>query len=139
MTAVQSTFSPSSLNCFDNCPKQYHFRYVEKIQVETEGVEAFVGKRVHEILERLYTFVADGKVPSLERVLHRFHENWEAQFDAERIRIVRSGMEPTDYRQSGVRCWRTRRRARPCAQRPRPTNRSKDRSRARAQRARPRS
>jgi len=104
MTSVQSTFSPSSLNCFDNCPKQYHFRYVEKRKIETEGVEAFVGKRVHEILERLYRFVADGKVPSLERVLHRYHQLWEEQYDGERIRIVRSGTEASEYRANGVRC-----------------------------------
>ena len=68
---MQDTFSHSSLNCFETCPKQYHFRYVEKIPVDLEGIEAFMGKRVHEDLERLYLFDAEGKVPSLDRVLYR--------------------------------------------------------------------
>lgn len=104
MAAVQRTFSPSSLSCFEKCPKQYWFRYVERVPVESEGIEAFVGKRVHEILERLYQFVGEGRVPSLERVLHRYHQNWEARFDPERIRIVRSDTEVESYRRMGARC-----------------------------------
>jgi putative RecB family exonuclease len=104
MAAVQNTFSPSSLSCFENCPKQYWFRYVEKAPVDTEGIEAFVGKRVHEILERLYRFVGEGLVPSLERVLYRYHQNWAAAFDPGRIRIVRVGTEAAHYRRHGARC-----------------------------------
>jgi putative RecB family exonuclease len=63
-----------------------------------------VGKRVHEILERLYLFVAEGKIPSLERVLSRYRQNWEERFDADRIRIVRSGTDPGFYRSNGARC-----------------------------------
>ena len=58
-------YSHSRLSSFDNCPKQFHFRYVLKIPSETESIEAFLGKRVHEVLERLYVFVRDGRVPSL--------------------------------------------------------------------------
>lgn len=100
---MQSTFSPSSLSCFENCPKQYHFRYVEPIDVEHEGIEAFVGKRVHEVLERLYDFVGKGMLPSLARVIWRYHQNFEAQFDAARVRIVREGTEPEWYRAAGAR------------------------------------
>ncbi len=100
---MQSTFSPSSLSCFENCPKQYYFRYVEPIEVDQEGIEAFVGKRVHEVLERLYRFVADGMVPTLARVLWRYHQNFAEQFDAARVRIVREGTEPDWYRAAGAR------------------------------------
>ncbi len=101
---MQETFSHSSLSCFETCPKQYHFRYIEKIRVDLDGIEAFMGKQVHEILERLYLFVAEGKVPSLERVLSRYRQNWEERFDSDRIRIVRSGTEPGFYRGNGARC-----------------------------------
>jgi putative RecB family exonuclease len=100
---VQSTFSPSSLSCFDNCPKQYHFRYVEPLEVDQEGIEAFVGKRVHEVLERLYRFVLEGMMPSLARVIWRYHQNFAAQFDAARVRVVREGTEPLWYRSVGER------------------------------------
>jgi putative RecB family exonuclease len=101
---VQETFSHSSLSCFETCPKQYHFRYVEKIRVDLEGIEAFMGKLVHEVLERLYLFVTEGKVPSLDRVLSRYQQNWEERFDGDRIRIVRSGTGPDFYRRNGARC-----------------------------------
>jgi putative RecB family exonuclease len=101
---VQSTFSHSSLGSFENCPRQYWFRYVAKVTVETESIEAFVGKRVHEILERLYRFVGRGMVPSLERVLWRYNQTWDENFDAERVRIERTGTEPDFYRSHGERC-----------------------------------
>ncbi len=47
-------YSHSRLSTFEDCPKRFEYRYVLKIPTETEGIEAFVGKRVHEILERLY-------------------------------------------------------------------------------------
>jgi putative RecB family exonuclease len=100
---VQSVFSPSSLNCFENCPRQYAFRYVEKIEIESEGIEAFVGKRVHEILERLYQFVGRGLLPSLPKVIARYHVNFDALFDAARIRITREGTPADFYRDAGSR------------------------------------
>jgi len=100
---VQKTFSPSSLNCFENCPRQYYFRYVEKIPIESEGIEAFVGKRVHEVLERLYEFVDRGMVPSLPRVIYRYQMFWEEHFNADRLRIVRKENSIEDYRADGIR------------------------------------
>ncbi len=100
---MQKTFSPSSLNCFENCPRQYYYRYVEKVPVDTEGIEAFVGKRVHEVLERLYGFVERGMVPSLPRVIYRYHMFWQEHFDAEKLRIVRREMGFVDYRADGVK------------------------------------
>jgi putative RecB family exonuclease len=100
---VQETFSPSSLSCFENCPKQYHFRYIEPLEVDQEGIEAFVGKRVHEVLERLYRFVAEGLVPSLPKVIWRYQQNFEEQFDPDRVRIVREGTDVDFYRAAGAR------------------------------------
>jgi putative RecB family exonuclease len=100
---VQDTFSPSSLSCFENCPKQYQFRYVEPLAVDQEGIEAFVGKRVHEVLERLYRFVAEGLVPSREKVIWRYQQNFEARFDPARVRIVREGTDIGWYRAAGAR------------------------------------
>jgi putative RecB family exonuclease len=101
---VQRVFSHSSLSSFETCPKKYQLRYLLKVPVESESIEAFVGKRVHEVLERLYQFTARGMVPSLERVLRRFRANWDEQYDAGRLRIVRSELAPEDYLRSGERC-----------------------------------
>lgn len=100
---MQKTFSPSSLGCFEKCPKQYWFRYIAKIPVDSEGIEAFVGKRVHEVLERLYLFVEDGLVPSIEKVVYRYHQLFDELYDEKRIRIVRDDTDASFYRQNGVR------------------------------------
>lgn len=104
-SAVQSTFSPSSLNTFEKCPKQYHFRYVLKLPVSGESIEAFVGKRVHEVLEKLYRFVGDhGKPPTFDQVQRRYRQNFESQFDAAQVRIVRSENGRDYYFENGARC-----------------------------------
>jgi putative RecB family exonuclease len=97
-------YSHSRINCFENCPKQFHFRYVLQLPQETEGIEAFVGKRVHEVLERLYEFVGQDRIPQLPRVLNRYEQLWEAEYDADRVRIVREGVPVSFYKDLGVRC-----------------------------------
>jgi len=97
-------YSHSRLSSFENCPKQFQFRYVLKIPAESEGVEAFVGKRVHEVFERLYEFVDRGQVPPLEKVVRRYYEIFDHHYDASRIRIVKKGFDTDFYRDMGARC-----------------------------------
>jgi putative RecB family exonuclease len=101
---VPTVYSHSRLSSFENCPKQFHYRYVERRAVDTEGIEAFVGKRVHEVLERLNQFVERGLVPSLAKVVGRFRAEWERHFDPGRVRIVRAENPPEVYRENGERC-----------------------------------
>tara|TARA_Y100000590_G_scaffold373354_1_gene436995 strand:+ start:7427 stop:8317 length:891 start_codon:yes stop_codon:yes gene_type:complete len=102
-SSVQDVFSHSSLSSYENCPRKYAFRYIEKIQVDTEGIEAFVGKRVHEILERLYQFVDDGVVPPLPQVLKRYEANFDDAYNPEKIRIVRNNLSISHYRAMGAK------------------------------------
>ncbi|MFO0689003.1 MAG: PD-(D/E)XK nuclease family protein [Myxococcota bacterium] len=99
-------FSHSRISSFENCPKQFEFRYVQKIESETESIEAFVGKRVHEVFERLYQFAGRGQLPGVEKVVDRYHKLWEEAYDAERVRIVREGATLGFYRALGERCVR---------------------------------
>lgn len=99
-------FSHSRIASFENCPKQFEFRYVQKIASETESIEAFVGKRVHEVLERLYLFAGRGLLPGLEKVVDRYHALWDEAYDPERVRIVREGATLASYRALGERCVR---------------------------------
>ena len=99
-------YSHSRLSSFENCPKQFEFRYIQKIPSETEGIEAFVGKRVHEILERLYLFVGRGQIPGVEKVIDRYQKLWEETYDADRVRIVREGTPLSYYRELGESCLR---------------------------------
>src|SRR3989304_381130 len=48
------TYSHSQLSTYETCPHQYRLAYIDKIKVETEGIEAFMGSRAHETMEKLY-------------------------------------------------------------------------------------
>jgi putative RecB family exonuclease len=100
----KNVFSHSRLATFEDCPKRFEYRYVLKIPAESEGIEAFVGKRVHEVLERLYLAAGRGQVPSLAKVLHRYDRLFEESYDAARIRIVRKDTPLEFYRSYGRRC-----------------------------------
>ena len=44
---MSEIYSHSRLSTFENCRKKFEFRYVLKLPEDSEGIEAFVGKRVH--------------------------------------------------------------------------------------------
>jgi putative RecB family exonuclease len=102
---LTTTYSHSRLSSFENCPKKFQYRYVLKIPAQSEGIEAFVGKRVHEILERLYVFVDQGMVPGIEKVVSRYHALYEEHVHPA-LRIVKADMTFDDYRKNGERCLR---------------------------------
>ncbi len=104
---MAQVYSHSRLKCFENCRKQFHFRYVLELPEEMEGIEAFVGKRVHEVLERLYLFVREGNLPGLPQVIHRYEQLWEETYDPARVRVVRTGTPASFYHKLGVRCLET--------------------------------
>jgi RecB family exonuclease len=101
---LATVYSHSRLSSFEKCKKQFFYRYVEKRPVETESIEAFVGKRVHAVIEKLNHFIGRGLVPSLPKVLARFRSDWDEQFDPDRVRTVRAENPPDFYRDNGERC-----------------------------------
>ncbi len=73
-------YSHSRLSAFEKCPLQYRFRYVDKIKRDVQGIEAFMGNRVHEVLERLYRDLLMSKRPSLDELVAQYHETWKEHF-----------------------------------------------------------
>jgi len=97
-------YSHSRLSSFENCPRQFKYRYVDQIKVDKEGVEAFMGKRVHEILERLYHHLArNGRPPSLGQVIERYRQDWTRSWH-DKIAIVRAENPKEYYLERGERC-----------------------------------
>ena len=101
---MSEIYSHSRLSSYEDCPKKFEYRYVLKLKRDTESIEGFVGKQVHEVLERLYGFTAQGKVPSLGRVIERFRIWWNERYDPVRVRIVRTENNADYYREIGERC-----------------------------------
>jgi len=71
-------YSHSRLSCFKQCPYKFKLKYLDKVEPEVEqSVEAFLGSRVHETLEKLYKDLEFHKVNSLEDLLCFLRSEWE--------------------------------------------------------------
>ena len=97
-------YSHSRLSAFENCPRKFQYRYLWKIPAEGESIEGFVGKCVHEVLERLHRAAESHGVPSLPKVLWRFQQMFAEAYDATRVRIAREGTPLDFYRALGEQC-----------------------------------
>jgi putative RecB family exonuclease len=97
-------YSHSRLSAFENCPRKFQYRYLLRLPAESESIEGFVGKRVHEVLERLHRVTGPAGVPSLPRVLFRFQQMFADAYDATRVRIAREGTPLDFYRAVGEQC-----------------------------------
>jgi putative RecB family exonuclease len=97
------TYSHSQLSTYETCPHQYKLAYIDKIKIETEGIEAFMGSRVHEALEKLHRDLKVTKLNNLEEILDYYHQNWEKNWN-EMIQIVRKDYSAEDYRRLGEKC-----------------------------------
>lgn len=99
------TYSHSQLSTYENCPQQYKFAYIDKIKIETEGIEAFMGTRVHEALEKLYRDLKVTKLNTLEELLDYYHQSWEKNWSGT-VQIIRKDYSAEDYRRLGEKCLR---------------------------------
>jgi putative RecB family exonuclease len=97
------TYSHSQLSTYETCPHQYKLAYIDKIEVETEGIEAFMGSRVHEALEKLYRDLKVTKLNTLEELLNFYHQSWEKNWN-DMIQIIRRDYSAEDYRRLGEKC-----------------------------------
>lgn len=99
-------YSHSRLNVFENCPRQFFFRYVAKLETdEEEGIEGFLGTLVHDALEKLYRDMMFGRVLSCDDLVGHFDQQWQRKYH-DGIVIVRAEFTAEDYRQVGEDCLR---------------------------------
>jgi putative RecB family exonuclease len=96
------TYSHSRLESYRQCPQKYKFSYIDEIKSETEGIEAFMGSRVHYALEKLYTNLRFEKAVTLEGVLEEYQKDWDAEWH-DGIVIVREEVGPAEYFKMGLR------------------------------------
>jgi len=103
--AAVATYSHSRLETFEKCPLKYQFKYVQEIEERTEFVEQFLGKRVHEALEKLHREQAAGKPPTLPELLAFLRQEWETDWN-ENVKIVRRGATEAEYARYAELCVR---------------------------------
>ena len=96
-------YSYSRIDCFEQCPRKYKFRYIEKPEIRiVEGIEAFMGKIVHEALEQCYRLVRWEKTVTCDELLAFYRRRWEESLPAD-VRIVRQEQTAEDYFKVGAR------------------------------------
>jgi putative RecB family exonuclease len=98
-------YSYSRISSFENCPLQYKLHYIDRITTEEEGVEAFMGSRVHETLEKLYKDLVLSKMNTVEELIESYNESWKKEWHDE-VFINRDDMTEEDYRKTGERAIR---------------------------------
>ncbi|MBU3957522.1 MAG: PD-(D/E)XK nuclease family protein, partial [Nanoarchaeota archaeon] len=95
-------FSHSRLSCFEQCPQKFKYKYIDKIETEIqESIEAFLGKRVHEALEKLYHDMRLERLRSLEEISEFFNSGWEKNWSG-KILMVRSN-NPETQKNMGIK------------------------------------
>ena len=96
-----TVYSHSRLSCFEQCPQKFKLQYIDKVETEEEQtVEAFLGIRVHESLEKLYRDLAHQKVDTLDELLAFFTDEWNANWTDDII-IVRQEYQAENYLNMG--------------------------------------
>jgi len=99
-------YSHSRLATFENCPLKYKFQYLDKLKKPEEAtVEAFLGSRVHEALEKLYKDQFFEKPNTLEDLIAFYKSEWEKNWTPQ-VRIVRKGLTQHHYFNYGAKCIR---------------------------------
>jgi putative RecB family exonuclease len=97
------TYSISRIGSFEQCPMKYKFRYIDKVKPEIPTtIEAFLGSRVHDALQKLYREKGKCTVMPLEWLLRYYNWIWDKKWE-DSILIVKVGKTQDDYRSEGER------------------------------------
>ncbi len=93
-------YSHSRLSTFEQCPQKFKFAYIDGLEREEETIEAFMGSRVHEALEKLYQDLRFQKLNSLQEVLDYYNLEWSKNWN-ENVKIVRSEYSTENFHKMG--------------------------------------
>ena len=97
-------YSFSRLNCFESCPKKFEFKYIQRLKVpERQSIEQFMGKKVHDTLEKLFKDLQHTKKNSLEDLLEYFEKIWKEDW-RESIFVTKEGLSVENYLELGKKC-----------------------------------
>ncbi|MFH0799876.1 MAG: PD-(D/E)XK nuclease family protein [Pseudomonadota bacterium] len=94
-------YSHSRLSTFENCRLRYKFAYIDKIRRGEDSIEAFLGQRFHDAMEKVYAERAFWK-PSASDLKDFFNELWDKNW-GDHVFVTRSDRKPQDYREIGLK------------------------------------
>ncbi len=95
-----SRYSHSTLGTFRNCPRQYKFARIDRVEVPRRlEAHMLLGNIVHRQLKDLYQRAADGKLYPLEEMLKAYASDWEKE--SRHVEVTSEHMTVDDYIASG--------------------------------------
>ncbi|MCD6513183.1 MAG: CRISPR-associated protein Cas4 [Thermoplasmata archaeon] len=92
-------YSYSAISKFKNCPLHFRYSYIDRIKPLRRTIEAFMGSRVHETLEKLYRDKLYAKTDTLEELLSFYNERWNREMKGN-IFVVKD-YDMDNYRRMG--------------------------------------
>ena len=106
-------YSHSRLSTFEQCPKKFKYKYLDKLKPEIENtIESHLGNSVHKTLEWIYNNTKetnkelsqrdDPKGPKIDDIIVKYIEEWQKEF-SENILIVKKQLTAKDYFNKGIR------------------------------------
>ena len=101
-----ATYSHSQLSMYEQCPLKYKLCYRDKIKRDVEGVEAFLGTRVHDTLKKCYDDVRLTKVDTLDELLSYYDNIWQQNWH-DSIIITKKDLTQGHYKALGEKMLET--------------------------------
>ena len=99
-------YSHSKLSTYETCPLKYKLQYIERPEVvKEEGVEAFLGKRVHEALEKLYRNLRYSRLITADELLNYYNDQWDKNWN-DSVAIAKKDLTANNYKDTGIKCIR---------------------------------
>ena len=99
-------YSHSQLSMYEQCPLKYKLCYRDKIKRDVEGVEAFLGTRVHDTLKKCYDDARLTKVNTLDELLSYYDNIWQQNWH-DSIIITKKDLTQGHYKALGKRMLET--------------------------------
>lgn len=95
-------YSHSRLSTFEQCQLKYKFKYVDELTPDYENsIEAFLGKKIHETLEWMYTRKDEQNI-TLDDAVAFYIAAWNRDF-SDNIKIVKEEFSKEYYFNKGIR------------------------------------
>jgi putative RecB family exonuclease len=105
MADTVPTYSFSRITTFEQCARRFRYRYLDGVKEAFHGVEAFMGQRVHEVIEWLFNERDAGRTHGAEEAVRRYCAAWDREVSSASrvVRVIKRGVEMESYRSNGAR------------------------------------
>lgn len=94
-------YSHSRLQAFRQCPLRFKYAYIDRVGLKRQTIEAFMGSRFHETMERYYGRAAFEKLDA-DSLQNYFNEVWDSRWSDD-VEVINPERSAEDYRKIGLK------------------------------------